>query len=95
VFNFVLVGQTHAMVVNGVECVTLGHGLEGTVVGHPYFGTQLIVEDLKAMRGFEKGLVELFPAACNGSSMMRDEKTGMVCGLKRGVDMAPCGNCEA
>lgn len=30
VYNFVLSGETHAVVVNGVECITLGHGLEGT-----------------------------------------------------------------
>lgn len=30
VYNFVLSGENHAMVVNGIECVTLGHGMEGT-----------------------------------------------------------------
>lgn len=95
VYNFVLRGETHAMVVNGVECITLGHGLEGDVVGHAYFGTQRVVDDLRKMRGFAQGLVELYPAACGGHSQVRDEKTGMVCGFAQGVDVPPTsGNCE-
>lgn len=85
VYNFVLAGG-HAMVVNGVECVTLGHGLSAPVVAHPYFGTQAVVDDLRKMRGWEAGRVELFPHLCAGRSMVRDEKTGMVCGFAAGVD---------
>jgi len=94
VYNFVLRGETHAMVVNGVECITLGHGMEGDVVGHPYFGTQRVVDDLRKMRGFTQGIVELYPAVCGGQSMVRDEKTRMVCGFVPGVDVATSGNCE-
>jgi len=93
VFNFVLTGEP-TMVVNGVECVMLGHGLEGDVVGHPYFGSQRVIDDLRGMRGYEEGRVELFPSACGGKSMVRDEKTGMICGFVRGVDAAPCANCQ-
>lgn len=85
VYNFVLAGE-HAMVVNGVECVTLGHGLSAPVVAHPYFGTQRVVDDLRRMRGWETGRVELFPSLCAGRSMVRDAKTGMVCGFAAGVD---------
>jgi hypothetical protein len=35
------------MVINGVECVTLGHGFtDNDVIAHPYFGTQKIIDDL-------------------------------------------------
>jgi hypothetical protein len=90
VYNFVLRGETHAMVVNGVECVTLGHGMEGDVVGHPYFGTQCVVDDLRKMCGFEKGCVELL----GGKSMVRDPKTGLVCGFVTGTDAVTSVNCE-
>uniref|UniRef100_A0A6B2KYL0 VWFA domain-containing protein n=1 Tax=Arcella intermedia TaxID=1963864 RepID=A0A6B2KYL0_9EUKA len=58
VFTFVLEGG-HTAMVNGVECVTLGHGFVGDVVGHHYFGTELVVDDLKRMRGWENGVVQL------------------------------------
>eukprot|EP00026_Physarum_polycephalum_P002923 Phypoly_transcript_02932.p1 GENE.Phypoly_transcript_02932~~Phypoly_transcript_02932.p1 ORF type:complete len:623 (+),score=142.69 Phypoly_transcript_02932:708-2576(+) len=94
VYNFVLRGETHAMVVNGIECVTLGHGMEGDVVAHPYFGTQCVVDDLRKMRGFAQGCVELFPAACGGKTMVRDAKSGLVSGFAQGVDAIPSGACE-
>ena len=94
VYNFVLEERNHSIIVNGIECVTLGHGLEGDVVGHPFFGTQRVVEELRKMRGFSEGCVELFPSMCGGKSMIRDEKTGLVCGFVEGVGDALCGKCE-
>ena len=48
------------MIVNGMECVSLGHGLkEGEVVEHEYLGTEKVVEDLKKGEGWERGLVEV------------------------------------
>jgi hypothetical protein len=37
-YNFVL-ESGHTMNVNGIECVTLGHGFKGKVVEHDYLGT--------------------------------------------------------
>jgi hypothetical protein len=61
------------------------------VVSHPYFGTQVVVDDLRKMRGFAQGCVELFPAACGGKTMVRDEKSGLVCGFVQGVDTVRSG----
>ena len=36
----------------GVECITLGHGLKGPVVEHPLWGTQQIVDFLEGCSGF-------------------------------------------
>jgi hypothetical protein len=44
-FCFVLTPRLSAMV-DGVECVTWGHGLQEEIVRHPYYGTQNIVDDL-------------------------------------------------
>lgn len=46
VYNFVL-EKGHTMEINGVYCVTFGHGFKGEKVAHPYFGTERIVDDLK------------------------------------------------
>ena len=47
------------MIINSVECVTLAHHIEGEIVGHSYYGTNKIIEDLKRIKGWDKGLVVL------------------------------------
>jgi hypothetical protein len=90
VYNFVL-RSGHVMVIEGVACVTLGHGiLDDEVVSHAYFGTSRIVDDLRSMRGWHAGLVELFPALCAfNTCMLRDKDTGLVCGFVSGVSVEP------
>jgi hypothetical protein len=76
VYSFVL-NEGHVMLINGVQCVSLGHGMEeDEVVRHPYFGTRKVVEDLSRMPGWDKGRVELLSGCVE-----KDEKTGLVCGL--------------
>jgi len=90
VYNFVL-RSGHAMEIQGVSCITLGHNITGdAVVSHPYFGTERVVVDLRAMRGWHTGLVELFPALCvGGTCMLRDKATGLVNGFATGVSVLP------
>jgi hypothetical protein len=57
-YNFVLDRQ-HSMVVNGIACITLGHGIQEKVANHSYFGSELIIRDLQKIRGWEKGLIQL------------------------------------
>jgi hypothetical protein len=75
VYNFVLESH-HLMIVNGVECVTLAHGFQEEVVKHEYFGTSVVLEDLKRMEGWSNGLVVL-----TADNTKRDAKTGMVSAL--------------
>ena len=72
VYSFVLDAE-HAMVIDGVECVTLGHNFSGDVVGHPYFGSAAVLTDLARFAGWEKGLVELHPGC-----LMRDSDTQLL-----------------
>jgi hypothetical protein len=72
VYNFVL-DAGHELTIDGTACVTLGHGLEGPVVSHAYFGTERVVDDLQRMRGWSDGLVPLI-----GTLRGPD---GLVCGL--------------
>ena len=67
------------MVIEGVECVSLGHGFTGDVVGHAYFGDrEAVTADLKEMPGWASGVVEL-----RASDFVRDRKTNKVVGLRR------------
>ena len=74
VYNAVL-DRGHVLNVEGYECVTLGHGKRGKVVGHTYFGTQKCVEDLKRMDGFEQGVV------CFEKAAFVRNASGLICSV--------------
>ncbi|KAF0977053.1 hypothetical protein FDP41_003706 [Naegleria fowleri] len=76
VYNLV-VDQGHVVNINGVECITLGHGFsDNSVISHPYFGTQKIIEDLRNMKGFNDGIVEM-----TKYNIVRDPNTGKISSL--------------
>ena len=63
VYNFVL-NNKHSMVVNGIECVTLGHGGNDRVLKHEYFGNlKKIVGDLGKINGWDNGLIDVTSSA--------------------------------
>lgn len=74
VYNFVL-DSAHVVTVNGMECVTWGHGLTDPTTAHPYFGDMNAIErDLSAMPGWASGFVSV--GGCR-----RDQVTHKVVGL--------------
>jgi hypothetical protein len=75
VYSFVLESE-HIMIINGTECVTLGHSFKGPVVGHDYFGSERIVNDLRKIDGWKNGIVEL-----TSDCLIRNKETGLVCGI--------------
>jgi len=60
VYNLLL-DAGHVIDVGGVAAVTLAHGLEGDVVGHPFWGTDAVVELLQKVEGWGEGRVVLEP----------------------------------
>jgi Mg-chelatase subunit ChlD len=83
VYNFVLKdGGEHAMIVNGVTCVTLAHHYDEEVVRHSYFGSQKVLEDLRCMYGFERGLVEV-----RSDCFVRDAQTGLICAIAKDAEV--------
>jgi hypothetical protein len=73
VYNFVL-DRCHVLLIDGVECVTWGHGIEDDVVRHPYYGTSEVITDLSRLPGWDQGFVMV-------SSCIRDS-SGQVKGLQ-------------
>jgi len=74
VYSFV-VEAGHSMMIGGVECITLGHGIEhDPVASHPFFGTGKVLAQLTQMEGWERGLVQMLPGR-----LLRDAATGLVC----------------
>lgn len=66
-YDFVL-KDVHIMIINGVECVTLGHGFQEDVVRHQYFGSNAVVHDLMKLPGWGEGSVIV-----NWNQVVRDE----------------------
>lgn len=61
VYNFVLAPGVPTILVNGLPCAALGHGLQDDVVKHSYWGTTKVIDDMKAMAGWAGGDI-LLPA---------------------------------
>lgn len=77
VYNFAL-DQGHTVLVNDVECVTLGHGFKEDVVRHTYYGSERVIEDLRRL-DFEQnnaGFIEI-----SEEILVRNRQTGLVIGL--------------
>ena len=47
----------HVGIINGHQCIMLGHGFTEGVLAHPYYGTQAVIDDLKSHYGWSIGKV--------------------------------------
>jgi len=70
------------MIINGIPVATLAHHLTLPVVAHPYFGTDRVLDDLRAMQGWQEGLVQLGGIG-RPNAVIRDSDTGLVIGLRQ------------
>jgi hypothetical protein len=79
VYNFAL-DQGHTLLVNDVECVTLGHGFKDDVVRHSYYGTRRVIEDLSRLNSEQNnsGIIEI-----TEETLLRNKQTGLVNGLRQ------------
>ena len=59
VYNFVLDEPGSLLLVNGVACVTLGHGLQVDRVRHPFYGSRRVIAALERVDGWADGLVSV------------------------------------
>ena len=57
-YDFVL-DKHHVVEINNMEVITLGHGFQEPVAKHEFYGTEKIIEDLKQVKGWEIGFVDL------------------------------------
>jgi Mg-chelatase subunit ChlD len=76
IYNIVL-DRNHVVSINGLDLLTLGHGLhDNPVVEHAYYGSQQVIEDLKKARGWTEGAVTL-----EHCRKVKELSTGLVSGL--------------
>ena len=63
-YDFVLESKADSenqwMTINGLQVIPLGHGVkDDPVASHEFYGTQKVIEDLKLVKGWDIGYVEL------------------------------------
>lgn len=72
-YNLVL-DKNHVANINNIDMITLGHKKhESSVLSHPYYGTERVIEDLKNLRGWNDGRVLM-----EGCKKFLDPFTGKV-----------------
>ncbi len=72
-----------SFVVNGMECISLAHGIANDrVAEHEFYGSEKVVKSLQSLVGIESylktGLVTM-----NNSQVIRDPITGLVCDYQK------------
>lgn len=58
-FYNLIVDRVHIAQLNGIEVILLGHNYTHGILKHEYYGSQRVIEDLKKVKGFDDGMVEL------------------------------------
>lgn len=59
VYNFVL-NTRRSITVNNITCCTLGHNIRGPIIGHDFFGTDNVIDNLKTKfsQEYDYGLID-------------------------------------
>ena len=65
--------KSHGMIIGDHECATLGHGISGNIIGHLFFGTEKVIDNLKESPSYQSGIVIL-----KQNSVIRNSITDLV-----------------
>ena len=55
----IVVKNREPIIVQGFTYATLGHDITGEVIGHPFFGSERVINDLKKIDTYDEGFVHL------------------------------------
>jgi uncharacterized protein YegL len=66
-------GYNSGIMIGDHECATLGHGITGNIIEHPFFGTELVINNLKELYMYELGMIVL-----QQDSLIRNQTTDLV-----------------
>jgi len=77
IFSYILTKDTReyglGMIIGNHECATLGHGITGHIIEHLFFGTELVIDNLKQSPSYETGTIIL-----QENSLIRNKITDLV-----------------
>lgn len=62
-----VLNKNHVINAEGYRCISLGHGFTEEVLKHEFFGTDKILNNLRELRGWERGVIRL-----KGYKLQRD-----------------------
>ena len=69
VYSFVL-DSIHTVNVCNVKTVTLGHSFTDPIVAHPFFGSDLVVQEMKRIGDYDSGLVSVLGCIRNENDLV-------------------------
>lgn len=76
IYNVVVL-DGNSIIINGIECITLGHNiLNDDVASHEFFGTDMVIDELSNRDGWNDGKVII------SGEVHRDNRTNIVIGFK-------------
>ena len=55
----IVVKNRYPIIVQGFTYATLGHDITGEVIGHPFFGSERVINDLKKIDTYDEGFIHL------------------------------------
>lgn len=74
IFSFILKDKReNGIIINDYECATLGHNINEPIIRHSFFGTELVINNLKESSNYNLGLILL-----NQNCMIRNERTDLI-----------------
>jgi hypothetical protein len=74
----ILLDSGHTCMINGIWCIGLGHSYDHGILKHEYFGSSAIVEDMKSLPGWDRGLVVINSTY----SIIRDALTTQIISIR-------------
>ena len=80
IYSFVIKNRK-SLLVNDYIYSTLGHGIEGDVIQHDYYGTDKVINDMKNLPNYKIGEVVL-----SYDMFKRSPHDGKVCNIVQGVE---------
>ena len=57
----IVCGESHVIIINGIHCITLGHGYKNGILDHPYFGTKEVINDLVILNRDKSNYLTIYP----------------------------------
>jgi len=77
IYSFLLKKRGKNVIIDGIKCITMGHGIENdSVATHPFFGTEEVVKCLQKCKGWQDGIVSF--DLSKGDSVINDDASGLV-----------------
>ena len=58
VYNFIL-DSVHLVTINNIVSCTFGHNIKGPIIGHDFYGTNDVINDIKKMSGWKQGFINI------------------------------------